>query len=121
MLDQKFSLQEDFPPVTYQEWRAFAEADLEGASFEQKLVTHTYEGIDVQPVYTRRDRPELPADPNGFPGLWPFVRGSRPLGCVQTRWDLRQEHAHPELETTNQAILEDVHGGVTSLLLRFDV
>jgi methylmalonyl-CoA mutase len=119
MLAPEFSLQDDFPPACYEEWRALAEADLLGASFEQKLVTHTYEGIDIQPVYTRRDRPNE-ADPNGFPGLPPFVRGARPLGSVKTGWDLRQEHAHPDLRVTNQAILDDLQGGVTSLLLRLD-
>jgi methylmalonyl-CoA mutase len=120
MLDQDFSLRDDFPPVSYDEWRALAEADLQGASFEQKLVTHTYEGIDIQPVYTRRDWPGE-SDPVGFPGLAPFVRGARPLGAAQTGWDLRQEHADPDLAVTNQAILEDLQGGVTSLLLRLDI
>jgi methylmalonyl-CoA mutase len=119
MLSPEFTLRDDFPPVGYDEWRALAEADLEGAAFEQKLVTHTYEGIDVQPVYTRRDRPDR-SDPDGFPGLPPFVRAAGPLGAVQTGWDLRQEHAHPDLHATNQAILDDLRGGVTSLLLRLD-
>jgi methylmalonyl-CoA mutase len=120
MLDPEFSLRDDFPPAGYDEWRALAEADLAGASFEQKLVTHTYEGIDIQPVYSRRDRPGT-ADPNGLPGLPPFVRGSQPLGAVQTGWDLRQEHAHPDLAVTNRAIRDDLQGGVTSLLLRLDI
>jgi methylmalonyl-CoA mutase len=120
MLDPEFTLQDDFPPADYDEWRKLAEADLQGASFEQRLVTHTYEGIDIQPVYTRRDRPGE-SDPDGFPGLPPFVRGARPLGAVQTGWDLRQEHAHPDLAVTNQAILDDLQGGVTSLLLRLDL
>src|SRR6516162_9360297 len=120
MLAPEFTLRDDFPPAGYEEWRPLAEADLEGASFEQKLVTHTYEGIDVQPVYTRRDRPSA-GDPDGFPGRPPFVRGSRPLGAVQTGWDLRQEHAHPDPAVTNRAILDDLRGGVTSLLLRLDL
>src|SRR6516162_3549925 len=120
MLAPEFSLQDDFPPISYEAWRSLAEADLEGASFEQKLVTHSYEGIDIQPVYTRKDRPGE-NDPNGFPGLPPFVRGARPLGAAQLGWDLRQEHAHPDLGTTNRAILEDLQGGVTSLLLRLDL
>jgi methylmalonyl-CoA mutase len=119
MLASDFTLRDDFPPVGHDEWRPMAEADLEGASFEQKLVTHTYEGIDVQPVYTEKDWPGA-GDSVGFPGLPPFVRGARPLGAVQTGWDLRQEHAHPDLAVTNQAILEDLQGGVTSLLLRLD-
>jgi methylmalonyl-CoA mutase len=119
MLAPEFTLKDDFPPVRYEEWRPLAEADLEGTPFELKLVTHTYEGIDIQPVYTRHDRPGE-GDPDGFPGLPPFVRGSRPLGAVQTGWDLRQEHAHPDLDEANRAILADLQGGVTSLLLRLD-
>jgi len=119
MLAPEFSLRDDFPPVGYDEWRALAEADLDGAPFEQKLVTRTYEGIAIQPLYTRRDQAGE-GDPSGFPGLAPFVRGSRPLGAAQTGWDLRQEHSHPDLAASNQAILEDLQGGVTSLLLRLD-
>ncbi len=120
MLAPEFTLCNDFPPADYAAWRSLAEADLDGASFEQRLVTHTYEGIDLQPVYGRRDWPGE-GDPVGFPGLPPFVRGARPLGAVQTGWDLRQEHAHPDLDATNRAILDDLQGGVTSLLLRLDV
>src|SRR5262245_18869223 len=119
MLASEFTLRDDFPPAGYDEWRALAEVDLAGAPFEQKLVTHTYEGIYIQPVYTRRDRP-AEGDPDGFPGLPPFVRGARPLGAVQTGWDLRQEHAHPDPAATNAAVLDDLQGGVTSLLLRLD-
>lgn len=116
----EFELGNDFPAADYVAWRRLAEADLEGASFEQKLVTHTYEGIDIQPVYTRRDWP-AENDPYGFPGLPPFVRGSHPLGAVHIGWDLRQEHVHPDLDVTHKAIVEDVEGGATSLLLRLDI
>jgi methylmalonyl-CoA mutase len=119
MLAPEFSLRDDFPPAGYDEWRALAEADLQGARFEQKLVTHTYEGIDLQPVYSRRDRPGE-GERAGFPGAAPFVRGSTPLGSAATGWDLRQEHAHPDHAVTNRAVLDDLNGGVTSLLLRLD-
>jgi methylmalonyl-CoA mutase len=119
MLAPELTLRGDFPPVGYAVWRIMAEVDLEGAPFEQKLITHTYEGIDIQPVYTRQDWPHE-KDPAGFPGLPPFVRGSQPLGATQTGWDLRQEHAHPDLAVTNRAILDDLQGGVSSLLLRLD-
>ena len=116
----EFKVQDDFPPVAYDQWRALAEETLKGASFERRLVTHTYEGIDVQPIYTRADQPGED-DPAGFPGLPPYVRGSQPLGAMLTGWDLRQEHAHPDLDATNRAILDDLLGGVTSLLLKFDL
>jgi methylmalonyl-CoA mutase len=119
MPDVDFNLKDDFPPASYEQWRAFAEADLKGASFQQKLVTHTYEGIDIQPLYTRRD--ELgPREAAGLPGEPPFVRSSRPLGAVADGWDLRQEHVHPDLTDANHAIIEDLEGGVTSIELRLD-
>src|SRR5437763_1437101 len=119
MPDAKFTIADDFPPVTYDQWRAVAEADLKGASFDQKLVTHTYEGVDIQPVYSQRDKIGA-GDELGLPGAPPFVRGTSSIGAVRTGWDLRQEHAHPDLAITNRAILEDLEGGVTSILLRFD-
>lgn len=119
MLPAQFTLKDDFPPVSYDQWRTLAEADLDGAEFEQKLVTRTYEGFDIQPLYMRQDRPGE-RDPAGFPGLAPFVRGGRPLGMSVSGCDLRQEHLHPDLTATNQAILADLQGGVTSLLVRLD-
>jgi methylmalonyl-CoA mutase len=119
MLDITFTLEDDFPPAGCDDWRARAEADLAGEPFEKKLVTHTYEGIDIQPVYTRHDQPGE-SDPNGFPGLPPFVRGARLLVGAETGWDLRQEHAHPDPEIANAAILDDLRGGVSSVLLRLD-
>jgi methylmalonyl-CoA mutase len=115
----EFTIKNDFPPATYEQWRALAEADLQGGAFEQKLVTHSYEGIDIQPLYTRDDQPGE-ADPLGFPGLPPFVRGATPLGAVRGGWDLCQEHADPDTRAANEAISEDLHGGVTSLRLRLD-
>ncbi len=117
MLPATFSLKDDFPPASYEQWRAQVEDDLKGVAFE-KLITRSYEGIDVQPLYTRDHVGQR--DDLGLPGLPPFVRSSSPFGAATTGWDLRQEHAHPDLAVTNRAILDDLSGGVTSLLLRLD-
>ncbi|TWU42873.1 methylmalonyl-CoA mutase family protein [Novipirellula artificiosorum] len=119
MSSSKLSVKDDFPPVDYETWRSTVEATLHGAPFEKKLVSHTYEGIDIQPVYTRRDELEG-KDPSGFPGSSPFLRGSKPLGSVLNGTDLRQEHAHPDIDVTNKAILADLEGGVTSILIKLD-
>jgi methylmalonyl-CoA mutase len=119
MLASEFTIRDDFPPTSYDQWRALVEADLNGAPFEKKLVTHTYEGIDIQPLYVRKDFPGE-RDPNGFPGLPPFARGSRALGTVMRGADLRQEHAHPDLTVANRAILSDLADGATSIQLRLD-
>ncbi|WP_425395651.1 methylmalonyl-CoA mutase family protein [Aeoliella sp.] len=119
MLDTELNIKKDFPPVAYEAWREVVEKDLKGAPFEKKLITRTFEGVDLQPVYTSRDW-SSEGDPTGFPGLPFYLRGSKPLGVAETGWDLRQEYTHPDLATTNQAILADLEGGVTSILLRLD-
>lgn len=118
-LPDTFSIDDDFPPVEYDQWRAIAEASLSGAPFEKKLITHTYEGIDVQPVYTKRDRPDEP-DSEGFPGFVPLVRGVRPLGTSVSGWDLRQTYAHPVPQNAKSDIAADLQGGVTSIEFRLD-
>ena len=119
MQNTDFSVSEDFAPVSYEAWREQVEADLKGAPFEKKLVTRTYEGVDIQPVYTSRDWASE-NDPHGFPGFSHYLRGASPLGCAETGWDLRQEFKHPDLGATNKSILADLEGGITSLLLRLD-
>ena len=120
MMNPKFSLLDDFPPTDYDAWRAVVDKDLKGTPFEKKLVTSTYEGIDLWPVYTRRDWPSQD-DPSGLPGFDPFTRGSDLMNDPAQGWDIRQEHAHPNLAVSHDAILEDLHRGVTSVQLRLDV
>lgn len=123
MKDQ-FTLLDDFAPVSYEAWREVVEADLKGAPFEKKLITHTYEGLDIKPVYTSGDWPgegrDMAADPSGFAGFDPMTRGARVLGNATCGWDIRQEHAHPDRKVSNDAILTDLQRGATSLTLRLD-
>jgi methylmalonyl-CoA mutase len=81
---------------------------------ESLLVSTTYDGIAVQPLYTAEDTVTAP----GFPGLPPFVRGSRPEGSVATGWDIRAQHAEADPRATNKAVLADLEGGVSSIWLR---
>lgn len=118
-LADNFTIRVDFRSVTRAEWRTLVEADLQGVPFEKKLVTHTYEGIDIQPLYTREDFSGQD-DPLGFPGQPLYVRGSQPLGQVLGGADLRQEYAHPDVSVANEAIGSDLAGGVTSVELRLD-
>lgn len=119
MLPRTFDICESFPNVDEAQWRAMVEQDLNGAPFERKLITHTYEGLYVQPLYTARDWPHA-NDPSGFSGLSPFTRGSLPLVHQARGWDIRQQHDAPGLRELNEAILEDLAGGVTSILIRLD-
>ncbi|WP_182866553.1 methylmalonyl-CoA mutase family protein [Rhodopirellula sp. JC639] len=116
---RELSVQDDFPAVDYDQWRQVVEKALAGAPFEKKLVSKTYDNLAIQPIYSRRDESGQD-DPMGFPGLASRVRGGRPLGSVQSGWDLRQEYTEPCLAEGNQAILADLAGGVTSIQIRLD-
>lgn len=97
------------------DWERLVEAVLsKTGSRPEALITHTYEGIAIQPLYTAADE----APPSGYPGLSPFVRGSRPQGHVLTGWDVRALHTHPDPAVTNRSVLADLEGGVTSSWLR---
>lgn len=119
MIAREFHLRDDFAPVDYATWKRAAEADLKGVPFAKKLVGHTHEGIDLQPIYSEENAPTV-GDPGGFPGLPPFIRGTKPLGNTLTGWDIRQHHTWPDPAGANSHILDDLRHGVTSIQLRFD-
>jgi methylmalonyl-CoA mutase len=119
VIEKDLDLAADFPPTTYEAWRAEVESELKGAPFDKKLVGRTYEGIDIQPLYTARDWPS-DGDPAGFPGFLPLTRGREALGHALAGWDVHQDHVHPDPAETNRAILDDLEHGVTSIGLRLD-
>ncbi len=119
MSDERLTLAGEFPAVSHDDWLALVERALGGAPFDRKLVSRTYDGLAIQPIYTRRDWPSAD-DASGFPGLPPFTRGARAAGRVRDGWDLRQVHAHPDPAANNAAILTDLERGVTSVELRLD-
>ncbi|WP_045315403.1 methylmalonyl-CoA mutase family protein [Lentzea aerocolonigenes] len=87
----------EFPAASREQWRAMVDAVLSktGASFES-LVTKTYDGISLQPLYTLDD------------ALPPYA-----LAPVKQGWDVRQRHTVPD----PVALMNDLEGGVTSLWL----
>ena len=80
----------EFPPTPYEEWRKVVDKFLKGAPFEKRLVTKTYENIDLQPMYRQEDIANLP-HLDSLPGFAPYLRGTTPLGYVASSWDVAQE------------------------------
>jgi methylmalonyl-CoA mutase len=120
MIDPELRLTTDeFPLASEDQWRARVESQLPAGASYESLVTRTCEGIDLRPLYTRRDEPAELTWP-GLPGRPPFVRGADTDRATGTSWELRQEHTHPDLQQTNRFIRQDVQGGVTSLRLKLD-
>ena len=115
----ELSLAADFGPARHDAWLKLVDKVLAGAPFDKKLVSRTYDGLAIQPLYTREDW-NAAGDPSGFPGGAPYTRGGSVLGTAQGGWDIRQRHAHPDPEVANRQILEDLERGVTSVTLKID-
>ncbi|MFD4674159.1 methylmalonyl-CoA mutase family protein [Lentzea sp. NPDC058450] len=88
----------EFPAASREQWRELVDAVLRktGASYDS-LVTKTYDGLELQPLYTRSDEPPVPYA----------------LAPVRQGWDVRQRHTVPD----PVALMNDLEGGVTSLWL----
>jgi methylmalonyl-CoA mutase len=110
-----FHLSETFPAVTRDAWVAQTEKDLKGVPFA-KLVTKTYEGIDLQPLYTRADLPA--GDYAGLPGARPWLRGVRASGVNPCSWDIRQPVAQGDATSAATAVAEELARGAHAVELR---
>ena len=106
MSEADLTLAAEFEPATRAAWLALVDKVLKGGDFEKRLVSHTADGVPIQPLYTRAD---------GAEGRGP-VRGR--IGRLAGAWDVRQRHLEPDPKAANAAILEDLAGGVSSIVLQ---
>ncbi|MGD2090056.1 MAG: acyl-CoA mutase large subunit family protein [Candidatus Aminicenantes bacterium] len=117
-LEKQLNLDSDFSPPTVEEWKTTVEESLKGASFE-KLITHTYEGINLQPIYTKRGWHPQPI--HGQPGFAPFLRGTIPGGYLSQPWEICQEIPTSLAQSFNEALKKDLQRGQTSIHLLLDL
>jgi len=99
-MTDELSLAAEFPATRQAEWRKLVEAALKGASFEKRLVSQTYDGLRVEPVYPRAA------------GAKP-VTGRTPGAA----WTLMQRVDHPDPAAANAQALQDLENGATGLTL----
>lgn len=90
----------EFPPTTEADWRKLVEAALKGASFDKRLVSKTYDGLRIEPLYTRAV------------GAKPVI--GRAPGAP---WTLMQRVDHPDPSAANEQALQDLENGATGLTL----
>lgn len=110
---------DEFPPASYEQWRAAAEESLKGAPFDKKLVTRTHEGIDLQPIYNASDLAAAGV-PEGWPGIKPFTRGSLVTGHRLEPWLIAQEIPARCPADFNAALRADLNCGQNAVLLLLD-
>jgi methylmalonyl-CoA mutase len=96
--DAKFTLNE-FPPASRDDWAKLVERTLKGAPFE-KLVSTTYDGLRIEPLYARK--------PDASP-----VAGR----ATAPAWRIMQRIDHPDPAAANAQALDDLENGTTGVTL----
>ena len=110
MAEKKMNLLADFPPVSTQQWMDKVTVDLKGADFNKRLVWKTNEGFNVQPFYRAEDIEALKTK-DSAPGVFPYVRGTKP----GNEWLVRQDIVVETAKQANAKALDIMFKGVTSL------
>jgi methylmalonyl-CoA mutase len=91
----------DFAPASHDDWRKLVDGVLKGASFE-KLVSKTYDGLRIQPIYPR-------------------ASGAAPVAgrAEAAPWQIIQRIDHPDAAVANAQALHDLENGANGLTLLF--
>jgi len=109
----------EFPPTPYEEWRKAIDKVLKGAPFEKRLITKTYEDIDLQPMYRQEDIEGLP-HLDGLPGFAPYLRATTPMGYATSSWDVAQEMPYSTPAAFNAALKADLERGQNAVNIVLD-
>ena len=100
-MSDDFRLAAEFPPTTEADWRKLVEAALKGAAFDKRLVSKTYDGVRVEPLYPR-------------------AAGALAIsGRSAVPWQVIQRVDHPNAKAANKQALNDLENGATGLSLVF--
>ena len=91
----------EFPPVSRAQWLKLVEAVLKGSRFDDTLVARSYDGIRIDPLYPKAERP----------------RGR--LRAAHGPWRVAQRLDHPDPQAANALALADLEGGADALALVF--
>jgi methylmalonyl-CoA mutase len=100
-LEQDLSLAAEFPATDKAAWRKLVEAALKGAAFDKRLVSQTYDGLRIEPLYARA------------------TGASAVAGRAALPWQVVQRIDHPDPAAANAQALRDLENGATGLTLVF--
>jgi methylmalonyl-CoA mutase len=100
-MSEELTLAGEFLPATQADWRKLVEAALKGALFDKRLVSQTYDGLRVEPLYPRAA---------GAPTI---------IGRPAAPWQVLQRVDHPDPKVANAKALHDLENGATGLTVVF--
>lgn len=110
-------LLKEFPPPSRESWVEAVKETLKGADFDKVMKTKTYEGITLEPIYTRQDLEKL-SFTGAVPGQFPFLRGNDPERFLNEGWYIAQLQSEPELKELNRQLLSELGRGLTAVNLK---
>ena len=116
MFEQKDFLKE-FSIPTYEDWKKAATDTLKGAPFEKKLITKTYENVDLQPIYNEEDRDKVAYLADSLPGSFPYNRGTSAAGYKEKSWEISQAFSYPTPTQLNEALKYDLEKGQNAIAI----
>ncbi len=112
---------EQFPPVSYSDWRRRVESELSGSDFVTALASKGSEGFSVEPLFTSEHPQGAGASkegPSKKPGSAAFARGSR-SGLPEGRsWAICPVYGDDDLHEINRRLQGDLAGGATGVWLK---
>jgi methylmalonyl-CoA mutase len=100
-MSDDFPLAAEFPQASQNDWRKLVETALKGAPFDKKLVSQTYDGLRIEPLYPRKVSAPVVAGRDAVP------------------WQVIQRVDHPNAKAANKQALDDLQNGATGLSLVF--
>ena len=97
---EELAFASEFPAATREQWLKLVDGVLKGAPFEKRLVSRTYDGLTIQPLYPRAGdaRP---------------VAGRAP----GTSWTVMQRIDQPDPAAANEQALIDLENGATGVTI----
>jgi methylmalonyl-CoA mutase len=100
-MSDQLPLAAEFPPTSQADWRKLVEAALKGAAFDKRMVSQTYDGLKVEPLYPRAA---------GAPAI---------AGRPAAPWQVLVRVDHPDPQAANAEALHELENGATALSLVF--
>jgi methylmalonyl-CoA mutase N-terminal domain/subunit len=88
---------------------------------ERKKAFQTASGIELKPVYTPQDVRDADYGEQGFPGVYPYLRGVYPSMYRGKLWTMRMFSGYGTPEDTNRRLKMLLEHGETGLSIAFDM
>ena len=109
------------PEATREAWDELANKQMsKGGKSLDDLVWHTPEGIDVNPLYSKKDIEGLPYT-DTMPGMEPFIRGPQPTMYAGRPWTIRQYAGFSTAEESNNFYRKALAAGGQGVSVAFDL